>query len=68
MKWPATLYRNGKASSTDRKRVDLTSVTSRSFLVNVLPNLRLKLTAPVVCGKLSFVIIRDRRCSLGAIR
>src|SRR6266516_3092798 len=32
------------------------------------PNMRLKLTAPVICGKIAFVIIPARRRSLGAIR
>src|SRR5205823_5420406 len=32
------------------------------------PNKRLKLTAPVVCGKIAFVIIHVRRRSLGASR
>ena len=36
--------------------------------VNALPNKRLKLTAPVVCGRLSFVIIPTGRRSLGAYR
>jgi len=34
----------------------------------VMPNKRLKLTAPVICGKLLFVIIPVRRRSLGAPR
>jgi len=32
------------------------------------PNMRLKLTAPVICGKIAFVIIPARRRSLSAIR
>src|SRR3989442_10709081 len=32
------------------------------------PNMRLKLTAPVVCGRIPFVIILARRRSLGALR
>jgi len=32
------------------------------------PNTRLKLSAPVICGKLPFVIISARRRSLSAIR
>jgi hypothetical protein len=34
----------------------------------VTPNKRLKLAAPVVCGKLSFVTIPARRRSLSATR
>ncbi len=34
----------------------------------VLPNKGLKLTAPVVCGKIAFVNIPVRRRSLGAVR
>ena len=33
-----------------------------------LPNMRLKLTAPVVCGRLAFVNVLVWRRSLGAIR
>ncbi len=33
-----------------------------------LPNMRLKLPAPVICGKLLFVIVPVRRRSLGAPR
>jgi hypothetical protein len=32
------------------------------------PNMRLKVAAPLVCGKLAFVIIPVRRRSLSAIR
>jgi hypothetical protein len=32
------------------------------------PNMRLKLTAPVVCGKLAFVNVKAWRRSLGAVR
>ena len=35
---------------------------------SLLPNKRLKLPAPLVCGKLSFVMIPVRRRSLGALR
>jgi len=37
-------------------------------VVTPLPNKRLKLSAPGVCGKLLFVIIPVRRRSLGAPR
>ncbi len=37
-------------------------------LVSALSNMRLKLTAPVVCGRIAFVNIPVRRRSLGAIR
>jgi len=30
--------------------------------------MRLKLTAPVVCGRIAFVKVKTRRRSLGAIR
>jgi len=36
--------------------------------VNVLPNMRLKLAAPVVSGKLAFVNVLEWRRSLGAVR
>ncbi len=32
------------------------------------PNQRLKLTAPVICGRIAFVTVKARRRSLGAIR
>jgi len=38
------------------------------FVIGVLPNKRLKLTAPVVYGKIAFVNISVGRRSLGAIR
>ena len=34
----------------------------------VLPNTRLKLTAPVICGRIAFVNVKVWRRSLGAIR
>ena len=33
-----------------------------------LPNKRLKLTAPVVCGRIAFVNVQARRRSLSAFR
>ena len=33
-----------------------------------LPNTRLKLTAPVVCGRIAFVNVKARRLSLSALR
>ncbi len=36
--------------------------------VRVQPNMRLKLTAPVVCGKIAFVNVLAWRRSLGAPR
>jgi len=36
--------------------------------VRVLPNTRLKLTAPGVYGRIAFVNMKARRRSLGAIR
>ena len=33
-----------------------------------LPNMRLKLTAPVIWGRIAFVEVKTRRRSLGAIR
>ena len=41
---------------------------SRRTRLNEPPNKRLKLTAPVVYGKIAFVIILAWRRSLGAIR
>jgi len=37
-------------------------------MVEQLPNKRLKLPAPVVCGRIAFVNMKARRRSLGAIR
>ena len=34
----------------------------------VLPNMRLKLTAPLVCGRIAFVTMKAWRRSLGALR
>ena len=34
----------------------------------LLPNKRLKLTAPVICGKIAFVNVKAWRRSLGALR
>ena len=36
--------------------------------MRALPNMRLKLSAPVICGKLAFVEMKTWRRSVGAIR
>ncbi len=38
------------------------------LLVVLLPNMRLKLPAPLICGKIAFVNDTARRRSLGATR
>ena len=68
----AVLVRTGRFTVTGRPNGILTRprFAQISFIKSrrPLPNKRLKLTAPVVCGKLSFVIIPVRRRSLGASR
>ena len=61
--WPARV-RGGYCELTGA-----VCVTNRTDnLMPVLPNTRLKLTPPAICGKLSFVKSKARRRSLAAIR
>jgi hypothetical protein len=44
----------------------MTSLGGRNSGLRALPNIRLKLTAAVVCGRIAFLNVLDRRRSLSA--
>jgi len=61
---PAVIIEEPVARALERRRWGGT----RAPIMGAQPNTRLKLAAPVVCGRISFVIIPAWRRSLGAIR